>query len=372
MSAPRERPDCVQLVPDTIDAGAENQARYLLAGLRDHGRFAPRLAYFARGRGHAAFAALGVPEIEVPRRGRLWTDLVPRARRLRRALGDPPPAILHTWLLEGNLIGLLAARRRPETKLIISQRGSWNELDYPFHTRLQGLLIGRADHAISNSPGGAEMLAGLGMDPDRISVIGNGVPLDRVEVTADREATRERLGWGDAEVVAWVGRLDDDETVRHKDFGSLLSALERLRGRRPRARLALIGPTREDVEARGFEIPEWAEALGWQDRPAELIDAADALALSSRFEGSSNVVAEALLLGLPVASTDCGGHCEAVRGAGGSVVPVGEPDALAGALAALLGASHPRDEVAARARASLSVERMVERTAAVYERLLAG
>jgi glycosyltransferase involved in cell wall biosynthesis len=372
MEAHRGPAICVQLLPDTDDAGAENQARYLIAGLRDIPDLAPQLAYFAPGRLHAGFEALDVPSYHVPRRGRLWRDFVGRARRLRRAFGGTPPDILHTWLLEANIVGLIAARSWPRTRVVISQRGSWNELDYPWHLRLQRRLLARADHAISNSPGGAEMLAREGLATDRISVVQNGVPMERVRVDADRARLRADRGWEDAKVVAWVGRLDDGETAGHKDFGNLLGAVKRLRTDAPNAILVLVGPTVEEVRARGFELPPWAQALGWQRRPAETLLAADVLALSSRFEGSSNVVAEALMLGIPVVSTDCGGHVSAVRETGGRVVPIEDPSALAAGLQDLLCRPPDPGRVRARAMELFGVDVMVSRTASIYRNLLAA
>jgi glycosyltransferase involved in cell wall biosynthesis len=363
------RARCVHLLPDTHDAGAENQARYLIGGLADRAELEVEIAFFGAGRAHDAFEALGVPMLHVPRRGRFRTDAVGRARRIRRAYREREPAILHTWMLEGNVIGLLAARAWHGTRVVITQRGSWNELDYAGLVRLQRLLMRRADAAISNSPGGAEMLASLGMARDIVRVIPNGIPANRVRVNRDREAIRADLGWGSDRVVVWVGRVSDPDTVRHKDLRTLLAATARLRATHPSVRLVLVGPSTEDLELAGLAA-DGLEATGWQPRPAEMIAASDVLALSSRFEGNSNVVGEALLLGTPVVTTDCGGHVQAVRDAGGFVVAVGDSDAFARALDRALDSPPNRAEVAAAAESALSVDRMVDETAAMYREVL--
>jgi glycosyltransferase involved in cell wall biosynthesis len=361
---------CVHLLPDTDDAGAENQARYLLAALRNNGWLAPELAYFGVGRAHRAFVELGLPMRHVPRRRRFRFDAYGRARRLRRAYAGNPPRILHTWLLESNVVGLLAARAWPEARVVITQRGSWNELDYPGLVRLERMLLGRADYAISNSSGGAEMLAGLGMPRERISVIPNGIPASRVEVRIERDELRARLGWSEREVIAWMGRVDEAERVAQKDFAGLLAAVRELRQRRPSALLALIGPTREQIASRGFDLPDWSEALGWNPRPVDLLNASDLVAISSRTEGNSNVAGEALLIGVPVVTTDSGDHCEVVRTSQGKVVPAGDPEALARAMQAVLERKPEREGIRAAAAEPLSAERMLKRTVAVYERLL--
>jgi glycosyltransferase involved in cell wall biosynthesis len=361
---------CVHLVPDTRDAGAENQARYLLEALRDDARFAPELAHFGVGRAHRPFVELGLPMLHVPRLRRFRFDAYGRVRRLRRAYEAEPPAILHTWLLEGNVIGLAAARSWPGTRVVITQRGSWEELASAGLVRLEHLLIGRADHAISNSRGGAEMLAGLGMPSERVSVIPNGIPASRVEVGTDREELRARLDWSERKVIAWAGRLDSPQAAAQKDFAGLLAASRRLHWHRASARLALIGTTREEASAQGFELPDWVEALGWQARPADFLNASDLVVISSRAEGSSNVAAEALLVGTPVVTTDSGDHCEVVRMAGGQVVRPGDPHALAQAMHSALDDEPDRDAIRRAAASVLSVDRMIQRTRAVYESLL--
>ena len=173
----------VHLLPDTIGAGAENQARYLLAGLRDSGRIDVELAYFAPGRTHQQFAELGVPMRLIERRRRLRFDLLPRAARLRRQYKPRPPELLHTWLMEGNIVGLLAARRWPSTRIVITQSGAWNELGDRALVLLQRALQGRANHAISNSPDGVRALSQMGFPVEKATVPGGPAPTSQVSGT---------------------------------------------------------------------------------------------------------------------------------------------------------------------------------------------
>jgi glycosyltransferase involved in cell wall biosynthesis len=333
------------------------------------GRFDVELAYFAPGRGHRSFEEIDAPMRLIPRHHRFRLDLPGRTRRLRRAYADRPPDVMQTWLLEGNIFGLLAARAWPETALVLSNRGSWNELDYRVHARLQRWFIGRADHAISNSPGGAEALAAMGMDPERISVIPNGIPAERVEVEEDREALRSRLGWV-ADIVLSVGRPHDPQAWTQKDFTGLLTAMGRLRAVRPNATLALVGLTHEDIDAAGYSIPDWVLPLGPTERAPDYMNAADLVVISSRMEGHSNVAGEALMLGIPVVTTDCGGHTEVVQAAQGRVVPVGDPAALAAAMGEVLASPPDPEAVRRRGHELLSIERLGARTTAVYEEVM--
>lgn len=366
-----DRPVCVHLLPDTHEAGAENQARYLLEELVDLDRFDLEFVYFGEGRAHDEFTRLGIPLRQVSRRARLAIDLPGRARRVRRLYGTQPPDILHTWLLEGNIIGLLAARAWPETRVVITQRGATNELDYPMHLRIQRLLRRRVDHAISNSAAGIEVLTGLGIPRARIELIDNGIPAERVRTRESAAAVRARLGLDPgAPLLVWVGRADDARTVGHKDMPTLYRAAALVRERRPDSEMVLVGVTNWELARAGAPAPEGVRVLGWQAAPADYLNAADVVVISSRDEGNSNVAGEALLLGRPVATTAVGDHSPIVAEAGGRAVPPGDPGALAEAILALLDAPPDPATVRAVARDHLSTERVARDTLAIYQRLL--
>jgi glycosyltransferase involved in cell wall biosynthesis len=365
------RPRCVHLLPDTHGAGAENQACYLLAELRALEALDLELVYFGEGRAHERFAALGIPLRPLPRAARFAIDLPWRARRLHRLYADRPPEILHTWLLEGNITGLLAARWWKTTRVVITQRSATNELDYPLHLRVQRLLRKRIDYAISNSEAGTGVLAGIGIPRERIGLIPNGIPNARVRTSEGVRTIRRRLGLApEAPLLVWMGRADDPPTVGHKDMPTLYRATALVRQARPKARLVLVGATADELARAGVPAPEEIPALGWQRAAADYLAAANVVVISSRDEGDSNVAGEALMLGRPVATTAVGAHASVVAEAGGRAVPPGDARALGEAIIALLDA--PPDPAAVRtvAGARLSTERVARETLAVYERLL--
>jgi glycosyltransferase involved in cell wall biosynthesis len=91
-------------------------------------------------------------------------------------------------------------------------------------------------------------------------------------------------------------------------------------------------------------------------------------------EALSNVVLESMAAGVPVVATRVGGMTEAVRdGENGLLVPPADPDALADAVCRLLDAPTLAGRLAKAGRQSVerySMDRMVESTACLYERLL--
>ena len=69
----------------------------------------------------------------------------------------------------------------------------------------------------------------------------------------------------------------------------------------------------------------------------EQIADAEIFALPSNYEGLSNALLEAMMMGLPVISTDCAGSDEVIRnGENGLLIPVGDQKALENALEQLI------------------------------------
>lgn len=89
---------------------------------------------------------------------------------------------------------------------------------------------------------------------------------------------------------------------------------------------------------RKLGVENGVQFLGFQAEPWKFMKKADVFALSSRCEGFSVVLVEAMLCGLPVVSTDCpyGPREVLLNGACGLLVPPEDPEALAKALKQVL------------------------------------
>jgi glycosyltransferase involved in cell wall biosynthesis len=205
----------------------------------------------------------------------------------------------------------------------------------------------------------------------QIWTVENGIPDDQLAGSFSRAEARRELGLGAETVLLWVGRAGDLETVRQKGLDVLFAALTRLREEGVAVELVLIGPALGDLRLAGIELPDWARAVGWRSRPTELMPAADALVVSSRFEGSSNVALEALMLGIPVVSTSSGDHAALVDAAGGALAAPGDARSLADAVARILADPPDRLHIKATAAPALSMDRVVAETLAVYRAVLA-
>lgn len=216
----------------------------------------------------------------------------------------------------------------------------------------------------------------VGIARQRVLRICNGVD-HRKFSPAERQsvgAAPERF------VIGAVGRL---QTI--KGHATLIEAVDRLLRAQPekrdvvRLRLVGDGPLRADLErdaaARG--LADVVEFLGERDDVPRLLRTFDVLALPSLAEGISNTILEGMATGLPVVATAVGGNPELVDdGKTGLLVPAGDAERMAAALAKYLNAPELKLRHGREARAEVerrfSLDGMVERYRSLYHSLLAA
>ena len=205
--------------------------------------------------------------------------------------------------------------------------------------------LSRADRVIAVSQGLRRKLIALGVDPDRISVVNNGV--DTRAFHPKEGADRPRA----ASRVLYIGRF-----IREKGIEVLLrsAALLTTESRRD-LEFVFVGGNRERRDGEPFEA--LAAELGIGDK-VRFVDAvpisevpewlrgSDLFVLPSFSEGFPLSLIEAMACGVPVVSTTCGGPQEIVTEETGLLVPPGDPEALADAMRHIL--DHPEGYPASR------------------------
>jgi glycosyltransferase involved in cell wall biosynthesis len=253
------------------------------------------------------------------------------------------PAIFISGLLYNNIAALLAKLvSRWKGHLFVCQHITFS-IEATIKAKdlvasvLLAVLMRAADTIVAVSAGVADDLARYGLlSRRRISVIYNPI------ITRDfnqRAAVRPNHAWLDqAEepVFVAVGRLHES-----KDYPTLLRAFALAR-QSVKVRLIILGegPLLGELQALATElgIAEHVAFAGLRTNPLPFMRAAKALVLSSSYEGFGNVLAEALACGTPVISTRCNGPIEILGdGAFGTLVPIGEPHALAEAIVTAAG-----------------------------------
>lgn len=199
-------------------------------------------------------------------------------------------------------------------------------------------LFPRLDLIIGVSEGVVDDAAAItGLPREKMLALPNPVITPELYAKAEEPAGHPWLDEpGPVPVILGAGRLTPE-----KDFPTLLRAFQILRGQRD-CRLLIIGegPQRPALEALVAELglKDCVALPGYTHNPYAYMKRAALLAFSSIAEGSGNVLIEAMALGTPVVSTDCPHGPSETLAAGryGLLVAVGDPQALAEAMAATL------------------------------------
>ena len=293
---------------------------------------------------------------------RVATSLPALVRYLRR---ERPVAMLAA-MGHSNVIAVLARRLAlVPTRVVVSERANFSisKANASWRGDLVGWFMRRAypkAHGITAvSEGVADDLANaLGLSRSSIEVIYNPVVTDTLLLRSREAPEHPWLEDGGGPVILSVGRL----TIQ-KGFSTLIHAFARLRQARE-ARLIILGEgeLRPDLEKLIADLGLDSDVVlpGFSGNPFTYMRLAKLFVLSSAWEGLPNVLIQAMACGTPVVSTDCpSGPAEILEnGKWGRMVPVGDVDALAKAMAeALDEKEHP--DVAARA-AEFNVDRAVE------------
>jgi glycosyltransferase involved in cell wall biosynthesis len=196
-----------------------------------------------------------------------------------------------------------------------------------------------------------DLVVSLGLAPDKISVIPNGVDVGAIDEVARHPCVLPVEA--DVPLIVGVGRLS-----RQKNFALLIRAFSLVR-RGQRAHLAILGDgpkaqrkaleklissldMRQDVTLAGFQPNPWS----WMAR-------SDVFVLSSRWEGSSNALIEALACGCRIVATaiPTGVREVLADGAFGALVPSNDVDAMARAIIDALGSAQQSERQRERAGA---------------------
>jgi glycosyltransferase involved in cell wall biosynthesis len=300
---------------------------------------------------------------------RAYREIRALVRRLR-------PALVHTHTAKAGLVGRLAALHEGVPVI------------HTFHGHVLHGYFGRSTSAAIRvaerrlAARSAALLAGGTQVRDDLLAAGVGLPSQYTVVPPgvvpptrwDRSRARAELGLtAEEQVVAFVGRL-----AGIKRIDRFLAVAERLTRVRPGTVFLVAGGGEPEEVAVARRLVEQAQVrfLGWVGEVGRVYAAADLVLLTSDNEGMPVSLIEAGMCGLASVATDVGSVREVVLdGRTGLVVP---PDAelLAAACLELLADDRRRlefgDAAEAHTHASFGMARLVERTIAVYDAVVAG
>lgn len=267
-------------------------------------------------------------------------------RQLKAALSAIKPDIVVSFLVRANVATVIAARAL-RIPCIISERSQLSthlENEHQGFRRIAATAAPRlayplADRVIAVSNGvRTDLVSKFGVKRDRVQTIYNPYDLDRIRrdaLAAPEFALPERF-------LASAGRL-----VKRKGFDDLLDAYAKADSQFPLCILG-EGAERDRLAARitTMGLEGRVRLLGYARNPFAILARAEMFVSPSHCEGFPNAIAEAMVLGVPVVSTDCpSGPAELLdevetigfdglyRGKYGMLTPVERPDLLARGIA---------------------------------------
>jgi|GEM_PF-1828218 len=354
--------------------GQQTQLRAVLPALRVHG-FAPTLLNLRRPTALSqALEAAGVPvhSLGLPR----WSPaqlpiLVGELRRLR-------PAIVHTALIVGNLVGRAAALLAAVPTLVMENQLSLSQEIYSVPTAVvlatrlaEPFLAPRTACFLGPSQlVQAASAAAKGWPAARCRVLPNTVDCRRFAPATNRAAARAALGLPDRLTVATFGRF-----APQKRIGDVVELARRVRAAGVDAQFLIAGggplegELRRSIAEAGLEQHVWL--LGRRHDTERILAATDLYLSASGGEVLSVAILEAMASGCAVVATRAGGTVEQVTpGLTGQLAAVGDVAGLTQAVLELLRRPDERARLGANARraalASYDVPIIAARLASLY------
>jgi glycosyltransferase involved in cell wall biosynthesis len=213
-----------------------------------------------------------------------------------------------------------------------------------------------------------------GISVDKLRLVPYGVPLGDAAADAKRSAVRRRLrgGFGmaaDDIVVGSVGRL-----VEQKDYPTQLAGFAKAAAAEGRLRMVLAGdgPLRRELEAlvAKLGIAEKVRFLGYRPDVADLLQAIDIFALTSKFEPLGVALLEAKAFRVPIVAAAVNEIPGILSGgASGLLFERGSAEGFASALTRLAHDSDLREQIARRAFEEAQTKHSLAAMIASYENL---
>lgn len=304
-------------------------------------------------------AGLNVHVIDSPAR-----SLTPERRGVRALLSARRFNVMHSHGYRSDILDIGVARSMGVPSVTTLHGFSATDRKARAYEWLQIRAARRASAIVAVSSNVAATVAAAGAKPQSIHLIRNAI--GPASAAIDTNAARTRLGLGTGMHLGWIGRLSAEkgpdvmvEALRHLiDLPLTLSFIG-------------DGPDRA-------ALMQQADRLGIADRvifhgriadAATLLRAFDAVALSSRTEGTPMVILEAMAADVPIVAPRVGGIPDVLSADEAMLVAPEDPAALADAIRRTLADPVASTNRVARAHARVSTEFDVSTWLARYETL---
>jgi glycosyltransferase involved in cell wall biosynthesis len=299
--------------------------------------------------------------------------------RLRNSLSHWSFDLLHTHLEYSNSFGVIAAgllgQQRPRVvRHIHADPWSHNSAVFRAVARVTSRYV---DAHVAPGPAVAAMTASmLGLGPDCVRTIRNGIDMQRFEATTVDSERARSLRAGAKRVVGFAGRL-----VEEKDLVTLIDAMTALLAAEPSTRLLIVGdgPLRAALTeyCRKKQLSHAVAFTGYLENMADAYHAMDVLAFVTKYEGLPVTLLEAMAMRIPVVAAAVPGVTDiVVDGETGLLAAPADVQSMAANLLRLFadpGLAETLQNTAYEiVRKEYSRPRMVDETERLYAELVPG
>ncbi len=265
--------------------------------------------------------------------------------KLHRTTKEIAPSIIQGWMYHGNIAASLAGRSQwPAKPVIWGIHHTITKLENEKRMtrviiKLSARLSRFTDAIIYCSKQSAKDHERLGFDPEKTTIIPNGIDCEQFKPDRDAEtALRKQLAIPETRrIIGFVARFHP-----MKDHRNLIAAAKRLLDHSEDIHVVFIGAGTElqDAELKAYVadcgIADHVTFMGLRKDTASILPGLDVFCLPSAWgEAFPLVVCEAMACGVPCVVTDVGDSAWIV-GDTGQVVPRQDSEALANALRGML------------------------------------
>jgi glycosyltransferase involved in cell wall biosynthesis len=237
-----------------------------------------------------------------------WINHLRMLNELREIKKNHSIDISISFLEHPNLINVLSKRKEKVIVTVHTHLSAYYKgrkpIGYLWSRIMSSILYDLSDYVVSVSQGVTlDLEKKFRIKKHKLKTIYNFYNIDHIRCLSEESLRPEHLHIFFKPVIVNAGRLTNS-----KGQWNLIKAFKDLKSRND-VNLVILGDGKyRELYSRFVKesgLQDSVFLLGFQDNPYALIKNAKVLISSSKFEGLSNVIIEAIAIGTPVISTDC-------------------------------------------------------------------
>jgi glycosyltransferase involved in cell wall biosynthesis len=297
--------------------------------------------------------------------------------RLARLLKREKIDVLQTHLYYSGLISVLAKRLHRKTVFVLTRHHTAvvRMLGSKAHIFLDKWMAEKTDFVTTVSHAARKYMEEVDGIRQRVEVVYTGFDFEKLAPNEDeRKRIRREFGFGENDfVVGYIGNF-----APGKGHLQLIEAFSKIISDVRDGRLFIVGRgnlAEVDEAVERFSLREKIVFAGWRDDAAACLNAMDLFVQPSLSEAFSQVLIEAMGVGLPVIATNVGGASEVVTdGENGFLIEPNDTEAIHQKTLEIYRSPELKRKIALAGRKSVrekfTIEQMIDRQFELYKQWL--